>query len=191
MNQQYSARRVPPGWWLVFFACACLPMPAAAAAGDAAYGTFSGVIEGKQVSITFRDIYAFHAVSSRKVPRVVVYLTDSPMDKNAMTATLRKARKTSAITTFGTFLDGKAKANLHIEDGKITYVYLYSPPGQNLNVAGTGIAELGKSEVKVSATRLEGRFTTDGAVKPGAAGKIDLRLTTDLVDVGPGAPIED
>jgi hypothetical protein len=162
---------------------------APAAAADTGSGTFAGTIDKKPVSVTFKDVYAFRAVSDRKTSRIVVHMTDTPMDKPAMTAALRKHRKSSAITTFGTFLDGKAKATLHIEDGKVTYLYIYSPPGHNLNLSGMDLSDLGKGEIKITTGRLEGRFFTDG--KPGPAGKIDLRFATDFADTGSGAPIED
>ncbi len=53
-----------------------------------------------------------------------MYLTDKPIDKAAMTAALKKQRKASALT-FGTFLDGMAKAKLEIVDGKVTYLYRF------------------------------------------------------------------
>ena len=161
----------------------------AMAADSTGAGTYVGKVVNTQASITFKDVYAFRAVGSRG-PEIVLYLTDKPMDKKAITAALRKERKASVLL-FGPYLDGMAKAKLEIRGGEVTYLYLFAPPGSNLNLGGSEIESLGKLELKVNNDkRIEGRFFTDGAVKPGAPGKIDLRFATDLADVGPGKPGE-
>lgn len=168
-----------------------LAVTAPAMAADTVTATFAGTIEKKPVSITFKDVYAIRAKSSRGGERILVYLTDTPMDKGAMTATLRKHRKTSAITTFGSFLDGKSKAHITLEGGNVTNLYIFHPPGSNLNAGRSEMLERGKNEIKIAGSRLEGRFTAEGPVEPGTSGKIDVRLSVELADTGPGGPVED
>lgn len=172
---------------VALFTLRAAPVVAAESVGA---GTYVGKVASTQASLTFRDVYAFRAVSSSGKPEVVLYLSDKPMDKKAITEALRKQRKAS-VMLFGPYLDGMAKAQLEIRDGEVTSFYLFAPPGSNLNLGGSEIEKLGKLELKVNTDkRIEGRFFTDGAVKPGAPGKIDLRFATDLADVGPGKPVE-
>lgn len=166
----------------LFFAVAFLALLAtpAAPADSAGSGTF--VATGKNsASVTFNDVYAFRAEDSYdKTKQVtVVLLTDSPLDKKAMTAALRKERSWGAVEGSYNYLKKMAYAKLDIDqNGKIKDFYLYNR-GTNYSLDG------GKSDVKVNtAKRVEGSFSYD---KPmfGEERKIDLRFATDLADIGP------
>lgn len=186
MNTRYVSMR----GYVVFIAAAILSLAAVRApAADSVTATYVGTIEKKPVSIAFKDVYAVRAVGWRGGERILVYLTDTPMDTNAMTAALRKHRKTSAITTFGTFLDGKAKAHITIEGGNVTNLYIFQPPGLNLNAGRSEMLDRGKSEIKLAGSQLEGRFTAAGSAEPGSTGKIDVRFSVQLADTG--GPVED
>lgn len=152
-----------------------------AAPADSSSGTYAGTIGTQRASVTFKDVYAFRAEDSEKKPLTVVILSELPMDKKAMTAALRKEREAFALRR-GPYLDHTAYAQLEIEQtGAIRGLYLFKPPGSNLNLSG-----IGKSDVKVNtAKRVEGRFTSDEKSMSGEARKIDLRFATDLADVGP------
>jgi hypothetical protein len=123
----------------------------AAAADSTGSGTFVSTINKKTASTTFKDIYAFRYVDRGKQVTMVI-MTDSPMDKKAMTAALRKRPNLSTIGTFGNYLDGMEKAELKIDENAITYLHFYGPPNFNYNV-------IGKSVVTVNtAKRVEGAF---------------------------------
>ena len=170
----------------LFFAVAFLALQATpVAAADSGSGTYVSTINKKTISTTFKDVYAFRYVDSGKEVTMVL-LTNSPMDKKAMTAALRKKPKLSTIETFGNYLDGMEKATLKIDQNAITYLHFYSPPNYNKNVIGNN-----KSDVKVNtAKRVEGSFSwsIDETSKGGEAHKFDLRFATDLADVG--RPVE-
>lgn len=170
-------------WKLVlFFALAFVALQATpAAAADAGSGTYIGTIGTQGVSLAFKDVYAFRAEDSEKKQVTVVILSESPMDKKAMTAALRKEREAFALRR-GPYLDNTAYAKLEVEqNGEIRGLYFFKPPGSNLNLSG-----IGKSDVKVNtAKRVEGRFTSDEKSMSGEARRIDLRFATDLADVGP------
>jgi len=165
----------------MFFAVAFLVLQGPpAAAADSASGTFVGQSFGKPASVTFKDVYAFRAETrSNREPATVVILSESPLDKKAITAALKKARDREAIDKY---LD-KAFIRLKVEeDGKITDYYFYMPPGTNLNVSSNKT----KSDVKVNtAKRVEGRFSHEDTDSRGELRKIDLRFATDLADIGP------
>jgi len=167
----------------LFFAVALLALQAAPAAAAASAGSGTVTI-GKERQITFSDVYAFRAedFSDDKKPVTLVILSESPLDKKAMTATLRKEREKGAISKHL----GKAYIRLKVEqDGKITDYYLFVPPGSNLNVSSNTT----KSDVKVnSAKRVEGRFSHHDTNARGELRKIDLRFAADLAEIG--APVE-
>ena len=168
-----------PAFGLCFAALLALQAAPAPAADSDGSGIF---VEGKEHAVTFKDVYAFRAEDSFDKTKQVtlVFLSESPLDKKAMTATLRKERDKDAIRKYL----GKAYARLTIDhDGKLGHFYLFSPPGNNLNMSGVG-----KSDVKVNtAKRVEGRFSYDGTSVRGEPRKIDLRFATDLADIGPPA----
>ena len=170
-----------PSTFSLFFAVSFLALQAAPAApADSGSGTYVGTIGTQRASVTFKDVYAFRAEDSEKKQVTVVILSESPMDKKAMTAALRKEREAFALRR-GPYLDNTAYAKLEIEqNGEIRGLYFFKPPGSNLNLSG-----IGKSDVKVNtAKRVEGRFTSDEKSMSGEARKIDLRFATDLADVG-------
>lgn len=167
----------------LFFAVAFLASQATfAAAADSGSGTFVGAVGTQNVSVTFKDVYAFRAEDSDKRPVTVVLLSESPMDKKAMTAALRKEREAFALIR-GPYLDNIAYARVRIDQsGEINSFYFFKPPGSNLNLSG-----IGKSDVKVNTVkRVEGRFSSDEKNMSSGTRKIDMRFATDLVDVGPG-----
>ena len=168
------------------FAAAFLALQAtpAAPADSAGSGTYAGTIGTQRASLTFKDVYAFRAEDSEKKPVTVVILSESPMDKKAMTAALKKERNVMALSR-GPFLDNTAYAKFEIDQtGEIKGLYFFKPPGSNLNLSG-----IGKSAVTVNtAKRVEGRFSSDEKSTSGEARKIDLRFATDLAEIG--APVE-
>lgn len=170
----------------LFFAVAFLALQAAsaAAADSAGSGTYVGTIGTQRASLTFKDVYAFRAEDSEKKQLTVVILSESPMDKKAMTAALRKERNVMALSR-GPYLDHTAYTKFEIDQtGEIKGLYFFKPPGSNLNLSG-----IGKSAVKVNtAKRVEGRFTSDEKSMSGEARKIDLRFAADLAEIGP--PVE-
>ena len=173
-------------FWLpkigLFFAVAFLALQAApaAAADSAGSGTYVKTDGAKQTSLTFKDVYAFRAEYSAKKPVTVVILSESPLDKKAMTAALRKEREQKAIRQY--LPVDKAWAQLIVEgDGKIDGFYLFTPPSSHLSRDSSRDT---KSDVKVNtAKRVEGRFSNDRVEE-----KIDLRFATDLAEIG--APIK-
>jgi hypothetical protein len=168
----------------LFFVVAFLALQASpAAAADSGSSTYVSTINKKSISTTFKDIYAFRYIDSGKEVTMVI-LTNSPMDKKAMTAALRKKPNLSTINTFGNYLDDMEKATLKIDQNAVTSLHFYSPPNYNRNV-------IGKSAVTVNTTkRVEGSFSwsDDETSKGGEAHKFDLRFATDLADVG--RPVE-
>ncbi len=166
------------GLFFVLAALVAWNMPAVAA--DSAGGTFVGAIGSQRVSLTFKDIYAFRAVDSDKKQLTVVILSESPLDKKAMTAALKKERKVMALQR-GPYLDSTAYAQFEVDQsGEIKGLYFFKPPGSNMNLSG-----IGTSAVKVNtAKRVEGRFTSDEKSTSGDARKIDLRFAADLADIG-------
>ena len=168
----------------MFFAVAFLALEATPAATAASAGSGTVTI-AKERPIAFNDAYAFRAEDSDKKQLTVVILSESPMDKKAMTAALRKEREQKAIRQY--LPVDKAWAQLLIErDGKIDGLYLFMPPSSHLSRDSSRDT---KSDVKVNtAKRVEGRFTSDEKSMSGEARKIDLRFATDLADVG--APVK-
>jgi hypothetical protein len=181
-----TIRRFAPskvGLFLVVVVALVLPALPAASAGSSGSGTFVGTIGKERASVTFKDAYAFRAEDSFDKAKQVtlVILTESPMDKKAMTAALRKERDRRAL---GKYLDNMAYARLEInQDGEIKFLYFFRPPGFNYNLSGGG-----KSDVKVNTPkRVEGRFSSGSTNVSGDARKIDLHFATDVADVG--APV--
>ena len=169
----------------LFFAAVVLALQAApAAAADSGSGTFVGAVGTQNASVTFKDVYAFRAEDSDKKQLTVVILSESPMDKKAMTSALKKEREAFALIR-GPYLDNTAYAKIEIDqNGEIKRLYFFKPPGSNLSLSG-----IGKSDVKVNtAKRVEGRFSSDEKSTSGAARKFDLRFATDLADIG--APVK-
>jgi hypothetical protein len=152
----------------------------ASAAESSGSGSYAGHAFGKPVTVAFKDVFAFRGESGRdREPVTMLILSETLLDKKAMTAELKKSRDRKSIDKF---LD-KAFIRLKIEeDGKMTDYYLYVPPGSNINVSSNKT----KSEVKVNtAKRVEGRFSHDDTDSRGESRKIELRFATDLADVGP------
>lgn len=172
----------------LFFAVAFLALQATpAAAADSGSGTFVGTINYQPATVTFKDVYAYRAEESYDKTKevTVVYLTESPLDKKAMTAALLKEPARRALIKWGKinrYLDKMAYVMLEIDpNGKIKDAYLFSRTG----VSET-LPNIGKSEVKVStAKRVEGSLSGDEKSKDGGVSKIDLRFATDLVEIGP------
>jgi len=170
----------------LFFAAVVLALQATPAvpAGNVGSGTYVGTIGTQRASVTFKDVYAFRAEDSEKKQLTVVILSESPMDKKAMTAALKKEREAFALKR-GPYLDNMAYAQFEIDQsGGIKGLYFFKPPGSNLNLSG-----IGKSDVKVNtAKRVEGRFSSDEKSTSGEARKIDLRFATDRAEIG--APVK-
>jgi hypothetical protein len=164
----------------LFFAVAFLALQVApAAAADSGSGTFVGADKGKPFTVTFNDAYAFRAEDKYdKTERVTVVLfSESPLDKKAITAALKKERSWGATKGSYEHLIKRPFATLNIDqEGSIKEFYL-SKGNYNL--------DRGKSDVKVnSVKRVEGRWSYDGKLFDETI-KIDLRFATDLADVGP------
>ena len=166
----------------LFFAVAFLALQAAPAAAAESAGSGTVTI-GKERPVTFNDAYAFRAEDSAKKPVTVLILSESPMDKKAMTAALKKGREKDAIDKY---LVSKAFIRLKVEpNGKIEDYYLFVPPGSNLNVSSNET----RSDVKINtAKRVEGRFSHHDTNARGELRKIDLRFAADLAEIG--APVE-
>ena len=164
----------------LFFAVALLALETAPAAAAASAGSGT-VTVGKKRPITFSDVYAFRAedFSDNRKHVTLVILSESPLDKKAMTAALRKERQKGAISQH----ISKAFIRLKVEqDGTIAEYYVYVPPGSNLNVSSNKT----KSDVTVNtAKRVEGRFFHEDTNARGELRRIDLRFATDLADIGP------
>lgn len=164
----------------LLFAVAFLALQAAAAAADSiGSGTFVGADRGKPFTVTFKDVYAFRAedkyINTGQV--TVVLLTESLLDKKAITAALKKERSWGVIQgSYGHILK-RPFAKLDIDkDGGIRDFY-FTPGNYSL--------DRGKSDIKVNtAKRVEGRWSYDGKLFDETI-KIDLRFATDLADVGP------
>jgi len=169
----------------LLFSVVCLSLQAApVAAADAGSGTYVGSIGSQRVSLSFKDVYAFRAEDSGKKQVTMVILSESPMDKKAMTAALKKGRNVMALSS-GPFFDKTAFVQLEIDQsGEVRDLYLFKPPGSNLNLSG-----IGKSTVKVNtAKRVEGQFSSADKNASGEARKFDLRFAADLADIG--VPVE-
>jgi hypothetical protein len=165
----------------LLFATAFLALQAAPAAAAEAAGSGTVAI-GKERPVTFTDAYAFRAedFSDNTKHVTLVILSESPMDKKAMTAALKKERQKDAVDKY---LMSKAFIRLKVEpDGKIEDYYLFVPPGSNLNASSNKT----KSDVKTNtAKRVEGSFSHHDTNSRGEWRKIDLRFATDVADVGP------
>jgi hypothetical protein len=162
------------------FSVLSLMVASASAADSNGSGTYAGQAFGKPVTIAFKDVYAFRGASRSDGEQVtVLILSETPLDKKAMTAALKKSRDRTAIDKY---LE-KAFIRLKVEaDGKMTDYYLYVPPGSNINVSSSKT----KSDVKVNTPkRVEGRFSHDDTDSRGESRKIELRFATDLADIGP------
>ena len=162
----------------LFFAVAFLALQITpAAAADSGSGTFVGSVVFDNVSLTFKDVYAFRAEDPRYGPATVVILSALPMDKKAMTAALRKERDEMALN-----MDPYLAAYVRLEidqKGKIHGYKLYSR-------GESGSFPVGEGDAKVNtAKRVEGSFSYHYSKN-----KLDLRFATDLADVGPGTPIK-
>ena len=167
--------------WVCTVAFLALQTAPAAQTESSGSGSFVGTDGTEPVSVIFKDVYAFRAEDSFDKTKVVtvVVLSDSPLDKQALTGALRKERDRRAITRF---LDNMAYVRLAIDqDGKITSVYVFKAPSFNYNYSGGG-----KSDVKVNtANRVEGRFSTiDATNVRGDARKMDVSFATNLADIG-------
>jgi hypothetical protein len=175
--------RVPQFGAYFIFAALSLAITSASAADSNGSGTYVGQAFGKPVTVAFKDVFAFRGESGSDREQVtVLILSETPLDKKAMTAVLKKSRDRKSIEKF---LD-KAFIRLKVEDdGKMSDYYLYVPPGSNINVSSNKT----KSDVKVNtAKRVEGRFSHDDTDSRGESRKIELRFATDLADIG--APIK-
>jgi len=172
----------------LFFAVAFLALQATpAAAADSGSGTFIGTISYQPATVTFKDVYAYRAEDSfDKTKEVtVVYLSESTLDKKAMTAALRKEPARRALTKWGKinkYLDKMTYVMLELDqNGKIKDAYLFSRTG-----VSEKLPNIGKSEVKINTMkRVEGSLSGDEKSKDGDVSKIDLRFATDLVEIGP------
>ena len=161
----------------LFFAVAFLALQGTpAAAADSGSGTAT---IGRERTIAFSDVYAFRAQDryDKKKQVTVVILSESPLDKKAITAALKKEREASLL---GSYVNKMAYAEFWIEQsGKI----------DNFGVFIRGANQCGgrdvKSDVKANtAKRVEGRVSDDDRRDTHYC-KIDLRFATDLADVGP------
>ena len=131
----------------LFFVVAFLALQATPAAADSGSGTFTGADRGKPFTVKFKDVYAFRAEDKYdKTEQVtVVFLTDSSLDKKAITATLKKERSWGVVTH--NFPNKMAFATLQIDQhGSIKEFYFY-PGNYTLN--------RGKSEAVLAICRSE------------------------------------
>lgn len=162
----------------LFVAVAFLALQATPAAAADSAGSSTATI-GRERTIAFRDVYAFRAVDryDKKKQVTVVILTESPLDKKAMTAALKKERE-AHLLIHG--LHPQTMAYFWIEQsGKIGNFGVFIGGGNQC--MGRDV----KSDVKVNtAKRVEGRVSDDDKRDTHSC-KIDLRFATDLADVGP------
>ena len=126
-----------------------------AVAADSGSGTLVITEKGGiPFSVTFKDVYAFRAETPGKTQVTVVILSESPMDKKAMTAALRKERKVGALSMVPSLNMTYAKLEIHEDgEGKI----------EKFTIVKTGASYSGSgrdSDVKVNtAKRVEGSFS--------------------------------
>ena len=164
----------------LFFAVAFLAFQIAPAAAEDSAGSSTAMI-GTERKIAFSDVYAFRAQDrdDKKKQVTVVILSDSPLDKKAMTAALKKERDASAAMR----PKNKVYAHFWIEqNGKIGHFGVF------IGGANQCLGRDVKSELKVNtAKRVEGRVSDDDKRDTHNC-KIDLRFAADLADVGP--PVE-
>jgi hypothetical protein len=165
-----------------FFAVAFLALQITPAAAADPAGSSTATIERGR-TIAFSDVYAFRAEDryDKKKQVTVVILGESPLDKKAMTAALKKERDASAAMTIA-YLAKMTSAVFWIEQsGKIGNFGVFV--GGANQCMGRDV----KSDVRVNtAKRAEGRVSDDDKRDTHTC-KIDLRFAADLADVG--APV--
>lgn len=170
----------------LFFAMALLALQGAPAAADSGSGTFVHTTKGeKPFLITFKDVYAFRAedTDKNKTQVTVVIFSESPMDKKAMTATLKKERDELELVVD---MDPNRAAYARIviyPNGEIRAYQFYSRRITESSPGGEGHAKVN------TATRVEGSYSSSYSGNNWAY-KLDLRFATDLADIGPGAPVK-
>ena len=169
----------------LFFAVAFLALQATpAAAADSGSGTFVHTTKGeKPFSVTFKVVYAFRVedTDKNKTQVTVVILSESPMDKKAMTAALKKERDEMALNMDPNFA---AYARIVInQKGEIGAYKFFSRRITESNPGGEGNAKVN------TAKRVEGSFSSNYSGNNWGY-QLDLRFATDLADVGPGAPVK-
>lgn len=161
----------------LFFAVAFLALQGTPV--DAADSGSGSVAIGGERTIAFSDVYAFRAEDryDKKKQVTIVILTESPLDKKAMTAALKKEREAHLL--IGALHPRKMAYFWIGQDGKIGHFGVFS--GGANQCMGRDV----RSEVKVNtAKRVEGRVSDDDKRDTHHC-KIDLRFATDLADVGP------
>ena len=169
----------------LFFAVAFLVFQSApAAAADSGSGAYVHTKKGeKPFSVTFKDVYAFRVedTDKNKTQVTVVILSESLMDKNAMTAALKKERDEMALNMDP---DRAAYARIIInQKGEIGAYKFYSRRITESSPGGEGNAKVN------TAKRVEGSYSSSYSGNNWGY-KLDLRFATDLADVGPGALVK-
>jgi hypothetical protein len=149
------------------------------AASALADSTASGSFMSTNMHATFIDVYAYRTTDdsfgeSKEVTEVVI--SDQPLDKRAIAEAVNNRGEDSTTSVLWDKIDG-AFAKLTIDAEAYVQLYLYVPPGYNLNMAGFEGAEIAVN----TAERIEGSVRIDDSDSDDPY-TIELAFAADLDD---------